>query len=146
MTKTWGRTATAALAATVLAAGLGGCAGGGFGGGSSGSCAVKTIDLGDSALHPGGSVRLHVDGMWQTCEDTGGTPRAAEDVTVSVTPAAGGREVVIGHPAPAGESFVVSSSFDLPADLPVGDTVLAVRAHGGDETSAELPIVIAEAP
>ena len=133
---------TAALAAMVLAVGLGGCASGS----SAGSCAVKTIDLGDSALHPGGSVRLHVDRMWQTCEDTGGTPRAAEDVTVSVTPAAGGREVVIGHPVPAGESFVVSGSFDLPADLPVGDAVLAVRAHGGDETSAELPIVIAEAP
>jgi hypothetical protein len=142
MTMTLGRTATALVVAVVLATGLGGCASGS----SSGSCAVKTIDLGDSALHPGGSVRLHVDRMWQTCEDTGGTPRAAEDVTVSVTPAAGGREVVIGHPVPAGESFVVSGSFDLPADLPVGDAVLAVRSHSGDETSADLPIVIAEAP
>lgn len=145
MTRT-GRRATVATAAVVLTAALTGCAGIGIAGGSSASCAVTSIDLGESSLQPGGTVQLHVDWMWQTCEDTGGIPRPAEDVTVSITSSVDGREVVLGHPDPVGETFTVRGSFDLPEDLPVGDAVLAVASDGGDRTSAELPVTITATP
>ncbi|WIB34821.1 hypothetical protein [Curtobacterium sp. MCJR17_043] len=47
------------------------------------------MELHESSLHPGGVVQLQVDAVWETCEDTGGTSRAASDVTVVVTPSPG---------------------------------------------------------
>lgn len=104
------------------------------------------IELQESSLHPGGVVRLSADFVWETCEDTGGTSRAASDVTVSVTPSATGEELVLARPTPEGERSTVSGSFDLPADLPLGDAVLAVRSHSGDAFEAELPIAITARP
>ncbi|WIB75931.1 hypothetical protein DEJ28_09505 [Curtobacterium sp. MCPF17_002] len=115
-------------------------------GSASGSCAGPELELGDSSLQPGGVVRLSVDWMWQTCEDTGGTPRAADDVDVTITPSVTGEAVVLGHPEPTGERFTVSGSFALPDDLPSGDAVLAVTSHGGDQTRAALPVSVEPAP
>jgi hypothetical protein len=115
-------------------------------GGASASCAVKEVQLGPSSLHPGGVVRLSVDWMWQTCEDGGGTSRAAEDVEVTITPAATGDAVVLAHPTPSGPRFTVSGAFDLPGDLPTGDAVLTVQSLGGDEAGASLPVTIEAEP
>jgi len=107
---------------------------------------MPELELRESALHPGGIVRVHADFIHETCEDTGGTSRAASDVAVTLTPSAMGDEIVLGRPAPEGERSTVSGSFDLPSDLPLGAAVLAVRTGSGDRIDAELPIEITEAP
>ncbi|WP_181419585.1 MULTISPECIES: hypothetical protein [unclassified Curtobacterium] len=91
-------------------------------------------------------VQLQVDAVWETCEDTGGTSRAASDVTVVVTPSPDGEEVLLGRPTPQGSLSTVDESFDLPADLPVGPAVLALHTHSGDLIDAELPITITAPP
>jgi hypothetical protein len=113
---------------------------------SAASCAIPTMELHDSSLHPGGVVRLQVDAVWETCEDTGGTSRAASDVTVVVTPSASGEEVLLGRPTPEGSLSTVDESFDLPTDLPVGPAVLALHTHSGDLIDVELPITITAPP
>lgn len=80
-----------ALATTVLL--LTGCT---VASSAAGSCAQNEVELGDSDLRPGGSVQLSVDWMYRSCEDTG-TTRASDDVTVTITPAATGRSVLLGR-------------------------------------------------
>ncbi|WFR66833.1 hypothetical protein P9139_19690 [Curtobacterium flaccumfaciens] len=100
--------------------------------GASASCAGTTIELGDSDLRPGGQVDLQADWLYRTCEDTGGTFRASEDVTVTITPESTGRAVLLGRPSPKGPDLTVAGRFDLPEDLPVGAAVLGVHGHDGD--------------
>lgn len=111
-------------------------------GGASASCAGTTIELGDSDLRPGGQVDLQVDWLYRTCEDTGGTFRASEDVTVTITPASTGRAVLLGRPSPEGPDLTVAGRFDLPEDLPVGAAVLGVHSHDGDGSGADLDVTI----
>jgi hypothetical protein len=131
------------VAATIVSS-VSGCAAGGSG--SGGSCAVKTLDLHDSTLRPGGSVRVSADSIWETCEDTGGTSRAASDVTVLITPSASGEEMLLGRPTPRGERATVDESFDLPSDLPLGPAVVALRSHSGDAIDIELPVTVTTSP
>ena len=133
-----GRSAATAVAIALAALSLGGCATSS----ASGSCAGSSIVLGDSDLRPGGTVRLSVDHMWRTCEDTGGTAVPSQDVTVSITPAATSRAVLLGRPVPQGEQMTVSGAFDLPTDLPPGDAVITVASHEGDLAGADLPVRI----
>lgn len=109
---------------------------------SSGSCALNEVVLGSSDLRPGGSVQLSVDWLYRTCEDTGGTFRPSEDVTVTITPASTGRSVLLGRPSPEGPTLRVAGRFALPADLPRGDAVLGVHSHDGDGSGADLPVTI----
>lgn len=109
---------------------------------SAGSCAANEVELGDSDLRPGGSVQLTVDWLYRTCEDTGGTARASDDVTVTITPAATGRSVLLGRPRPEGPAFTVSGRFALPADLARGEAVLGVHSHDGDGSGADVPVTI----
>lgn len=127
----------AVVVTALVAAALSGCATS-----AAGSCAGTTIDLGESTLEPGGVVRLSVDHMWQTCEDTGGTSRPADDVTVTITPESTGKDVLIGRPEPSGDLDTVRGAFDLPEDLPTGAATLSVQSHGGDQAGAELPVTI----
>ncbi|MCM6762713.1 hypothetical protein NB037_09825 [Rathayibacter sp. ZW T2_19] len=139
---TRGRVAGAAALLAGLALGTAGCTGTA----AAASCAIPEVQLRESALHPGGVVRLRADFVRETCEDTGGTSRAASDVEVTLTPSATGDEIVLGRPAPEGERSTVSGSFDLPSDLPLGAAVLAVRTRSGDRIDAELPIEVTEPP
>ncbi|MCY1696125.1 hypothetical protein [Curtobacterium sp. SL109] len=137
------RAATPAIGvpALVLVLALSGC--GVVSSGASGSCAVKEIELGESALHPGGAVELSVDWMTATCEDTGGVNRTAEDVAVSVTPASTGHEYVLATVDRAvGERYTVRGRFTLPADLPLGDATLAVTSQMGDGAEASRTVTI----
>ncbi|PYY50821.1 hypothetical protein [Curtobacterium sp. MCBD17_023] len=144
MGQTRTRGSIAIVLAVSIAIGVNGCAG--VRSSSGGSCALKSIELQDSSLHPGGVLQLHSDAVWETCEDTGGTSRAASDVTVVVTPSASGEEVLLGRPTPQGPLSTVDESFELPADLPVGPAVLALHIHSGDVIDAELPITITAPP
>jgi len=144
METTWHRAVAALGGLLVAGLALTACAGGATGGASA-SCAAPTIELGDSTLEPGGEVQLSVEWMTQSCEDTGGTNRAAEDVTVSLVGIAGGESVVLGRPEPTGPRYTVSGTFDLPDDLAVGPATLRVASTGGDETSAEAPVTITPA-
>lgn len=111
--------------------------------GAAGSCAVKELELGDSALHPGGSVQLSVDWMTATCEDTGGVNRTAEDIAVSVTPTATGHTSLLATVDRAtGDRFTVSGRFDLPDDLPLGAATLAVTSSMGDGAEATRTVTI----
>ncbi|WP_336697576.1 hypothetical protein [Curtobacterium sp. USHLN213] len=110
--------------------------------GAAASCAGTSIDLGDSDLRPGGTVDLHADWLSRDCEDGGGTFRASDDVTVTITPASTGDPVLLGRPTPQGEQFTVAGRFDLPDALPVGDAVLDVSSHDGDGSGASLPVTI----
>lgn len=101
--------------------------------GAAASCAGTSTDLGDSDLHPG-TVDLHVDWLSRDCEDGGGT--------VTITPESTGDPVLLGRPTPPGEQFTVAGRFDLPDDLPVGDAVLDVSSHDGEESGASLPVTI----
>ncbi|MBM7802388.1 hypothetical protein JOE58_001639 [Curtobacterium luteum] len=138
----WRTTRTVTVAALVVALGVS-SAGCSAVSSSAGSCAAKEIRLGDSDLRPGGQVTLSVDWMWQTCEDTGGTPRASDDVAVTITPASTGRAVVLGRPTPEGSRFRVAGRFELPDDLPSGDAVLGVHSTVGDRAGADVPVTIA---
>jgi hypothetical protein len=112
-------------------------------GGTSASCAETSIELGDSSdLRPSGTVNLRVDWLYRTCEDTGGTFRPSDDVTVTITPDATGRTALLGRPTPSGPHFTVDGRFDLPRDLPPGDAVLGVHSHDGDGSGADLPVTI----
>lgn len=91
-------------------------------------------------------MRVSADFIWETCDDTGGTSRAASDVTVLITPSASGEEILLGRPAPTGERSTVDETFDLPSDLPVGPAVVALRTHSGDAINIELPVTITTAP
>ncbi|WP_219812395.1 hypothetical protein, partial [Rathayibacter sp. AY1C7] len=139
---------TAGLTSIVVAAGMvfsvSGCAG--VTSSSAGSCAAKAVELQESTLQPDGVVRLSADFIWETCEDTGGTSRAASDVTVTITPSASGEEILLGRPIPKGERSTVNESFDLPADLPTGPAVLALRSHSGDPIEIELSLEITAPP
>ncbi|ROQ52646.1 hypothetical protein EDF36_3808 [Rathayibacter sp. PhB152] len=128
------------LVAAAIALSAGGCTG--ITSSSAGSCAVKVIELQESSLHPGGAVHLSADFIWETCEDTGGTSRAASDVTVTITPSASGEEILLGRPIPKGERSTVDASFDLPADLPTGPAVLALHTQSRDPIDVQLPIEI----
>ncbi|MBF4632669.1 hypothetical protein ITJ42_15730 [Clavibacter michiganensis subsp. phaseoli] len=132
------------IVAATIAFSVSGCAAGGAG--SGGSCAAKSLDLDESSLQPGGAVRVSADFIWETCDDTGGTSRAASDVTVLITPSASGEEILLGRPAPTGERSTVDETFDLPSDLPVGPAVVALRTHSGDAINIELPVTITTAP
>ena len=132
------RSAAAVLLGLGTALGVSGCAG--VGSRSAASCAMPTVELRESSLHPGGVVGLGADFVWETYEDTGGTSRAASDVTVTITPSATGEEIVLARPVPEGDRWTVSGSFDLPADLALGPAVLAVRTRTGDRIDAELAI------
>lgn len=137
----WGRGRAAAATAVVLLLGgvLSGCA---VQSGASASCPGTSIELGDSDLRPGGTVELHVDRVYRACEDGGGTFRASEDVTVTITPESTGESVLLGRPTPEGDQFTVAGRFDLPEDLPVGDAVLDVQSHDGEGSGASLPVTI----
>lgn len=125
---------------------LAGCAVDWSGGGASASCAGSTLELTDPEVRAGGTVQLTVDGMFQTCEDTGGTFRPADDVTVTITPVSTGEPVLLGRPTPSRSApYVVQGSFDLPEDLPTGDAVLAVQSHGGERAGADLDVTVAPA-
>jgi hypothetical protein len=89
---------------------------------------------------------VSADFIWETCEDTGGTSRAASDVTVLITPSASGEEILLGRPTPTGEQSTVDEIFDLPSDLPIGPAVMALRSHSGDAIDIELPVTITTAP
>lgn len=140
-----GRSTVGAVVAVLLAVSasvsLSGC-GAGVATTSSASCAEKSIELGPSDLTPGGQVDLRVDWMWRTCEDTGGTPRASQDVRVTITPVSTGVPVLLGRPTPTGDRFTVAGRFALPADLPVGDAVLEVSSRDGDGTSVDRSVTI----
>ncbi|MEK6312700.1 MAG: hypothetical protein V4755_18545 [Curtobacterium sp.] len=133
------------IAAGMLLAALGGAITGCSASSAAGSCAGKVVQLGESDLRPGGEVALSVDWMWQTCEDTGGVPRASDDVVVTITPSATGTAVVLGRPTPEGPRFRVAGLFALPADLPPGDAVLGVHSNDGDRAGADVPVTIAPA-
>jgi hypothetical protein len=138
------RTLTSAVIAAAVVVGAGGCTG--VTSSSAGSCAAKVIELDESSLHPDGVVRFSADFIWETCEDTGDTNRPASDVTVTITPSASGEAALLGRPIPKGERSTVEEAFDLPADLPLGPAVLALRTHSGDPIDIELPIEITSAP
>ncbi|PPF68521.1 hypothetical protein C5E16_06525 [Clavibacter michiganensis] len=91
-------------------------------------------------------MRVTADFIWETCEDTGGTSRAASDVTVLITPSASGEEMLLGRPTPTGERSTVDETFHLPLDLPIGPAVVALRSHTGDPIDIELPVTITTAP
>ncbi|QHC60381.1 hypothetical protein [Rathayibacter sp. VKM Ac-2760] len=131
---------TSLVVAAAIALSAGGCTG--ITSSSAGSCAATVIELQESSLHPGGVVRISADFIWETCEDTGGTSRAASDVTVTITPSASGEEILLGRPIPKGERSTVDACFDLPADLPTGPAVLALRTRSGDPIDVELPVEI----
>ncbi|MGG7307656.1 hypothetical protein ACQXVK_10735 [Curtobacterium sp. AB451] len=135
----WGRAVTGSVVVLLAGGVLSGC---GAQNGAAASCAGTSIDLGDSDLRPGGTVDLHVDWLYRDCEDTGGTFRASDDVTVTITPASTGAPVLLGRPTPTGEQFTVAGRFDLPDDLPVGDAVLDVSSHDGEGSGASLPVTI----
>jgi hypothetical protein len=140
------RTVLVAVAIVTASLSLTACAAGGSGGGASASCAGSTLELTDPEVRAGGTVQLTLDGMHQVCEDTGGTFRPAEDVTVTITPASTGEPVLLGRPTPSGSApYVVQGSFDLPEDLPTGDAVLSVRSHKGDRAGADLDVTVAPA-
>ena len=111
--------ATAAFSVTGCAAGMS----------ASGSCAVTTLDLHESSVHPGGAIHVSADFIEERCEDTGGTSRAASDVTVLIIPSASGEEVLLGRPTPTGARSTVDETFDLPSDLPVGPCRRAALAQ-----------------
>ncbi|WP_146084353.1 hypothetical protein [Rathayibacter sp. AY1F6] len=136
--------ATSLVAAAAITLSVSGCTD--ITSSSAGSCSPKVVELHESTLHPTGVVHLSADFIWETCEDTGGTSRSASDVTVTITPSAGGEEVLLGRPIPKGERSTVDASFDLPADLQTGPAVLALRTHSGDLIDVELPIDITSAP
>jgi hypothetical protein len=136
--------ATSLVAAAAITLSVSGCTD--ITSSSAGSCSPKVVELHESSLHPTGVVHLSADFIWETCEDTGGTSRSASDVTVTITPSAGGEEVLLGRPIPKGERSTVDASFDLPADLQTGPAVLALRTHSGDLIDVELPIDITSAP
>lgn len=128
------------MAAAALVLMLSGC---GMTQSGAGSCAAKELELGDSALHPGGSVQLSVDWMTATCEDTGGVNRTAEDIAVSVTPTATGHTSLLATVDRAtGDRFTVSGRFDLPQDLPLGPATLAVTSSIGDGAEATRTVTI----
>lgn len=133
------RLITVALLSVTLAGAVAGCSTSST---ASASCAGTEVQLGDSDLRPGGAVDLSVDWMWRTCEDTGGTPRASDDVVVTITPSSTGTAVVLGRPVPEGPRFRVAGRFDLPADLPPGDAVLGVHSNDGDRAGADAPVTI----
>lgn len=128
------------IVAITISFGLGSCAASRSG--AAAACATPILELKESSLTPGGVVRLSADHIRETCEDTGGASNPAADVTVTITPSASGREILLARPVPTGERATVSGSFDLPADLPLGTSVLAVRTHSGDLFSAELSVEI----
>ncbi|OII23043.1 hypothetical protein BIV01_15860 [Curtobacterium sp. MCBA15_013] len=134
-----GRAVTGIVVVLLVGAALSGCA---VQAGAAASCAGTSIDLGDSDLRPGGTVDLHVDRLYRDCEDGGGTFRASDDVTVTITPESTGEAVLLGRPTPQGEQFKVAGRFDLPDDVPVGDAVLDVSSHDGDGSGASLPVTI----
>ncbi|WP_127886764.1 hypothetical protein [Rathayibacter festucae] len=136
--------ATSLVAAAAIALSVSGCTD--ITSSSAGSCSPKVVELHESSLHPTGVVHLSADFIWETCEDTGGTSRAASDVTVTITPSASGEEILLGRPIPKGERSTVDASFDLPADLQTGPAILALRTHSGDTIDVELPIDITTAP
>ncbi len=128
------------VALVVAGASLAGCA---AQSGASGSCAGTSIELRDSSdLRPSGSVNLRVEWLYRICEDTGGTFRPSDDVTVTITPDATGRTVLLGRPTPSGPQFTVDGRFELPDDLPPGEAVLGVHSHDGDGSGADLPVTI----
>lgn len=135
------------VAAAALVLVLSGC---GMTQSGAGSCAAKELELGDSALHPGGSVQLSVDWMTATCEDTGGVNRTAEDIAVSVTPTATGHTSLLATVDRAtgdrytvsGDRYTVSGRFDLPQDLPLGPATLAVTSSMGDGAEATRTVTI----
>lgn len=131
-----------AIAVVTASIPISGCAGVGPQGGASAACAAPVIELEDSSLKPGGVVQLTVEGLVDTCEDTGGRSRPAENVTVTITSSPSGDEFLLGRPTPAGPHSAVSGAFDLPGELPPGDAVLSVRSHDGDRTRADLAIVV----
>lgn len=135
---------TSLVAAAAIALSVNGCTD--ITSDSAGSCFPKVIELQESSLHPTGVVHFSADFIWETCEDTGGTSRAASDVTVTITPSASGEEILLGRPTPKGERSTVDASFDLPANLQTGPAVLALRTHSGDPIDVELPIEITSAP
>lgn len=110
---------------------------------SSGSCAVKTIELDDAHLVPGGQVALSVDWMTATCEDTGGANSPASNIAVTITPATTEHEYRLGTIATvSAPDYTASGTFDLPADLPSGDATLTVSSPVGDYASATRDVVI----
>ena len=129
------------IAVSAVSISISGCTGVAHGGASA-SCAGQVVELEDPALEPGGVVQLTVDWMWTTCEDTGGTSRPAEDVTVTITSSASGERFLLGRPTPTGPRSTVSGAFDLPEELPVGAAVVSVRSHDGDRAGADLAVTV----
>lgn len=91
-------------------------------------------------------MRVSAAFVWETCEDTGGASRAASDVTILITHSGSGEEVLLGRPTPRREQSTVDESFDLPADLPIGPAVVALRSHSGDAIDVEVPLTVTTAP
>ncbi len=110
---------------------------------SAGSCAAKTIDLGDPALHPGAAVSLSVDWMTETCQDTGGVNRPARHIAVTITSMGSGEKWTLGTIDEAvGQRFTALGRFTIPEDMPAGKAVLAVASPVGDGESATRPVVV----
>lgn len=136
------RSVTGAAFAVVLASGaLAGCSAGVS---SAGSCVGPTIRLGSAtALHPGGQVDVSSDWMTLTCEDTGGTNRAAHDIAVTITPRSTGEEVALGTiPSSSGARYTARGIFALPADLPTGTATLTLESPSGDRSTASRAVTV----
>jgi hypothetical protein len=100
---------------------------------ASGSCAVEEIVVGSSDLRSGGKIKLIVDWMTKTCEDTGGTNQPAEDMDVAVTPTASPKSRHLGMIRNAtGPRLPAAGTSPLPASILAGDAVLTVTSFAGE--------------